>query len=99
MLPGLAIEELLRLEDMTARRPRMCGRTRDEPVADVLRGDPAMAGGALERDRRLVVRGGGGATVAHVAGNSSGHGAGQGAEPKRAYATLGSDVSSSTPAP
>ena len=84
---------------MAARCPGVRGAAWDELVAKVLRRDPAVPDRALELGRHLIVEPGRLLErLVAQAGNSFGHGTGT-SSPNRAYATRGSDVSSSTPAP
>ena len=98
MLARLRVEQLLRLQLMAPRRPCVRRPTRNDSAAEVLGRHAAvlqrlleLAGGILvQASRRLQC-------IAHGR-SSSGAGTAASAE-KRAYATLGSDVSSGTAAP
>ena len=98
VLARLLVEQLLRLEQMAACGPRVRRPARDHAAAEVLGGHAAVLERLPELDSGFLVEARGGMkSVAHGR-SSSGDGTAASAE-KRAYATLGSDVSSATAAP
>jgi len=94
----LLVEQLLRLEQMAACGPRVRRPARDHAAAEVLGGHATVLERLLELDGGFLVEAGGGIEGVAHGGKSSGQWAGR-SSAKRAYATLGSDVSSSTAAP
>ena len=85
---------------MPARRPRMGRATWLLAISEVFRRNTKVADRTLELSRSFLVDACRTLEVVlrHELGNSSGHGT-DFRSAKRAYASLGSDVSSSTPAP
>ena len=100
MVARLRVEGLERDEQMPPRSPGVRGAARLLAIPEAIGGDTAMADRTLELSGGLLVqpRGVLEIVLTHSSRSSAGNGTGTSSE-KPAYATLGSDVSSSTPAP